>query len=337
MPAILPRVLLEHLLRGLEVVERHDPQQLGEHLGDAAGLRHHVRVLARAHVGGVGRHREHQRVVVAVVGALDLDDEVAAGVGAHQAGAFQGGLGARVAEAPQRQLEALGEVLADHVEVLRGLGEVGAQRRLLLDRLHDLRVRVAHHHGAVAQVEVDVLVLVDVPQVVALAAVDEDRVRRRVLPAGGDAAGDVAVRDLAIGDRGLPLGLELGLFALDQRVDPVEIELDGVLDSHACRLLGRRSRIRVGLNGRSMMPHGGVARQALGTADPGSVGGEPLVSWSTQHGGCSSARLERLVVVQEAAGSNPVTHPKTRRPGRWKARLVNCAGPLAQFGRATDS
>ena len=115
---------------------------------------------------------------MAVVGALDLHEHVAAGVRAHQPRGLERRLGARVAEPPQRQAEPLGEVLADHVELLRRLREVRAARGLALDRLDDLRVRVAHHHRAVAEVEVDVLVLVDVPDAVALAAVGVDRVRR---------------------------------------------------------------------------------------------------------------------------------------------------------------
>ena len=219
----------DHRANGIEVVERHDPNQVGEHLRDAEGLRHRRGVLARSHVGGVGRHRDHQRVVVTVVGALDLHDQVAARVRAHQACPLQRRFRAGVAEAPQRKVEPVGEVLADHVELLRGLGEVGAQRRLGLDRRDDLGVRVAHHHGAVAEVEVDVLVLVDVPQVVALAAIDVDRVGWGILPAGRDAPGDEPIRHGTIGDRSLPLGLEFRFLALDQGIDAVEVELDRVL------------------------------------------------------------------------------------------------------------
>jgi len=50
------------------------------------------------------------------------------------------------------------------------------------NRLHDLRVGVAHHHHAVAVVVVDVLVAVDVPDVRADPLVDVDRVRRPGLP-----------------------------------------------------------------------------------------------------------------------------------------------------------
>ena len=97
--------------------------------------------------------------------------------------------------------------------------------RLLLDRLDDLRVRVPDHHRAVAEVEVDVLVAVDVPEAVAPSVVDEDRVRRRVLPARGDATRDVAVGDRPVRDALRVLGLERRLFVRDQLVDLVEVEL----------------------------------------------------------------------------------------------------------------
>ncbi len=187
---------------------------------------HGDRMLARTHVGGVGRHREHQGIVVAVVGALDLHEHVAPGVRAHQASGLERRLGAGVAEAPQRKPEAIGQVLPDHVEVLRGLGEVRAALGLPLDRLDDLRVRVARHHRAIAQVEVDVLVLVDVPDAVAVSAVDVDRVRGRVLPTRGDAAGHEAIGDLTVGDRRRARGGERGFLTLDQVVDQVQIELD---------------------------------------------------------------------------------------------------------------
>jgi hypothetical protein len=224
MPAILPSCSA-NLPGRLEVVERHHPHEVGEGLRDAHRLVHRDRVLARTHVGGVGRHREHQGIVVAVVGALDLHEHVAPGVRAHQAPGLERRLGARVAEAPQRKPEAIGEVLPDHVEVLRGLGEVRATLGLSLDRLDDLRVGVARHHRAVAEVEVDVLVLVDVPDVVAAATVDVDRVRWRVLPTRGDPAGHVAIGDLAIGDRRRARWGERGFLTLDQAVDQVQIEL----------------------------------------------------------------------------------------------------------------
>ena len=212
-------------------------------------------VLARTDLGAFRRDAEHDRVVVAVIGALDLDDLVAPGVGPHQPDRLERRLGAGVGEAPQRQLEPIGQVLADHIQILRRLREVGAAGRLLLQRLDDLGVCVPDDHGAVAQMEVDVLVAVDVPEAVTPSAIGEDRVRRRVLPARRDATGDVTVRDRPVGDALRVFGFEGRLFVRDQFVDLAEIELG---DSHGgTRLLGP-IRVGVGLNGRSgLCPMGG--------------------------------------------------------------------------------
>ena len=85
--------------------------------------------------------------------------------------------------------------------------------------LDDLGMCVADDHGAVAEMEVDVLVAVDVPEAVAPSVIGEDRVRRRVLPARRDAAGDVAVGDRPVGDARRVLGFEGRLFVRDQFVD----------------------------------------------------------------------------------------------------------------------
>ena len=130
----------------------------------------------------------------------------------------------------------------DRVQVLRGLREVRATFDLPLDRLDDLRVRVAGDHGAVAQVEVEVLVAVDVPQPVAQAVVDVDRVRRRGLPARGDTPGDRASCDLAVCDRCAVLRLELRFLIRDQRVHPIEVDVDRLVDDHGFRLLAKNRR-----------------------------------------------------------------------------------------------
>jgi len=80
--------------------------------------------------------------------------------------------------------------------------------------------------------EVHVLVAVDVPQAVAQPVVDIDRVRRRCLPAGGDASGDRARRDLAVRDRGAVRGFELRFLLLDQCVHPIEVDVDRLVDDH---------------------------------------------------------------------------------------------------------
>src|SRR2546427_4524276 len=94
-----------------------------------------------------------------------------------------------------------------------------------------------NHHGAVAQMEIEVLVAVDVVDPVAASVIDEDRVGSRILPTGGDAAGDVPLGDRPVGDGCLVLRLEGCLLFGDQPVDPVEVELDRSIGSHAARLL----------------------------------------------------------------------------------------------------
>ena len=202
-----------------------------------------------------------------VVRALDLDQHVAAGVRAHQARRFERRLGAGVRETPERELESVGEVLPDHVEVLRRLCEMRAPACLALERLDDLRMRVPDDHRAVPEVEVEVLVAVDVVDAVALAAIDEDRVRRRVLPAGSHAAGDVAVGDRSVSDRRPVLRLERRFLLRDELIDPLEVELDrvswGAIGFSPPRETAAREQVRRSLNGRS-----GTAQMV--PQDPGS-------------------------------------------------------------------
>ena len=122
-------------------------------------------------------HADHHGVVVAVVGALDLQHQVAAGGGAREVDGVHRGLGAGVGEAPLRQAEAAHELLGDDDRALGGRGEVRAAPGALAHRGHDGRVGVAHAHHAEAVVEVDVLVAVDVPHVRALAVGEVDRPR----------------------------------------------------------------------------------------------------------------------------------------------------------------
>src|SRR5439155_20338463 len=61
---------------------------------------------------------------------------------------------------------------------------------LLLDRLHDDRVRVPRDHRRVAQGVVDVLVAVEIPHVRPLRIADVERIGRLELDRAADAAGD---------------------------------------------------------------------------------------------------------------------------------------------------
>ena len=73
-----------------------------------------------------GHDREHHRVVVAVVRALDLDDVVAAGRGARDADRAHRRFGARVREAHLLELEAPAQLLGEQHRVLGRRREVRA-------------------------------------------------------------------------------------------------------------------------------------------------------------------------------------------------------------------
>ena len=129
-----------------------------------------------------------------VVAALDLDDEVAAGQRASEVHRVHGGLGARVGEPPQRQLEAAGQLAGDPDRVLGGLGEVRAAPDLLADRGDDRRMCMSRNGSAVAAVHVDVLGAVDVVDLGARAVAHPDRLRLGDLPVGRGATGEVLAR-----------------------------------------------------------------------------------------------------------------------------------------------
>ncbi len=152
----------------------------------AAGMRGLVR---RADVARVGGDRDLDRVVVAVIAPLDLDDQVPAGDGAHQVDGVHGRLGARVGESPLRQAEPAAQFLGHDHRVLGRLGEVRAEPGLRADRLDHGRVRVPGQRGAVPAVQVDVLVAVDVVDLGAAAVAQPDRLRDGDLPAGRHPAG----------------------------------------------------------------------------------------------------------------------------------------------------
>src|SRR5690348_12221033 len=200
----LALVLVQQAGHAVQVVERGDQRQVGDGLRDAGGRGGAVRFFPRARVLFLGSHGDLYRVVVAVVAALDLDDQVPAGDRPHQVDGVHGGFGAGVGETPAREAEPEGELVGHRDRVRRGLGEVGAVLDLVRDGLHDRRVGVASQGGAVAAVQVDVFVAVDIGDLRAAAAAQPDRLRHGDLPAGGDAAGEVL-----LGLLGQALGLGL--------------------------------------------------------------------------------------------------------------------------------
>src|SRR5215470_16651781 len=126
---------------------------------------------------------------MAVVTALDLDDQVAPGDRSHQVDSVHRRLCAGVREPPLRQAEPAGQLLGDGQRVAGRLGEVRAAGDLVLDRGHDCRVCVPGHGRAVAAVHVDVFIAVDVIDLRACAVAEPDRLRARDLPVRGHTAG----------------------------------------------------------------------------------------------------------------------------------------------------
>src|SRR5262249_19740208 len=153
-------VLVQQAGHAVQVVERGDQRQVGDGPGDSGRGGGTGRLVPGPRVFLVRGHGDLHRVVVAVIAALDLDDQVPAGARAHQADGVHGGFRARVGEAPARQAEPPGQFGRDGDGVRCRLGEVGAFPGLTCYCSHDGGVRVAGQGGAVAAVQVDVLVAV---------------------------------------------------------------------------------------------------------------------------------------------------------------------------------
>jgi hypothetical protein len=163
--------------------------------------------------------------VVAVVGALDLEDQVAAGGAAGEVNGVHRRLGAGVGEAPLRQAEAIGQLGGDGDRALGRGGEVGAFVDPRLDCGADRGVGVADAHHPEAVVEVDVFIAVDVPDAAALAAGQVDGPRFVDLEGGGDAVGHHLQRPLVGPSGGAGAVAEGLLLGLAQRRDPLAVDL----------------------------------------------------------------------------------------------------------------
>ena len=95
---------------GADVVERHDDDQVHDRGGDAGVAAAPASAVRAGRPRRPRQHRDLHRVVVAVIAALDLDDQVASGERARQMHGVHGGFGAGVGEPPQRQVEAAGQL-----------------------------------------------------------------------------------------------------------------------------------------------------------------------------------------------------------------------------------
>ena len=112
-PGDLALELREDAGERVGVVERHRAGELGQRPRVAGAVGHRDRVVAIAERLERRVDGDHHRVVVAVIGALDLEDHVAAGDPAREVDGVHRRLGARVREPPLRQPEAVGELLGD--------------------------------------------------------------------------------------------------------------------------------------------------------------------------------------------------------------------------------
>ena len=230
--AALAREAFDPPLHRGGVVERHRDRQLGHGSGDARAVGQRGEVVAVADLVVGDPDRDHDGVVVAVVGAEDLHDRVAPGQPASDPDRVHGRLRAGVDETPAGEPEALLQLLGDDDRILSHRGEVRAERDALAHRRDDRRVGVALDHRAEAVVEVPVLVAVDVADPRALAVDEVDRPRVAQLVGGGDAAAERAARPAVHRRRAGGARVELGELALDQLVDTPALQLHGAANGH---------------------------------------------------------------------------------------------------------
>ena len=235
---------LDPALHRAGVVERDRDRQVHDGLRDAGAVRQRGEVLVVADLVVLDADRDHHAVVVAVVGAEDLHDRLAAGGAAGDPDRVHRRLGAGVREAPLRQPPAARELVADDDGVLGRRREVRAGAVALVDRRADRGVGVALDHRAEAVVEVPHLVAVDVPHARAGAALEVDRPRVPQLIGRGDAPREVDLRALVHLLRALRALVELRLLALDELRDALAGDLDRCVGGHGYPVpeVGRAAR-----------------------------------------------------------------------------------------------
>ena len=241
-PATWPSRLLKHRLERLGIVEGHDVGQLAERPRIAGAIRDRARFVALPNLVQPWVDRDHHRVVVAVVGPLDLEDQIATGGAPREMDRGHGRLGAGVDKAPLGKAEAVRELLGDHDRAVGGGGEVGAEVDPRLHRRAHCRVGVTDAHDAEAVVKVDVLVSVHVPDAGARAPLHVDGPGVVLLKRGGN-----AVRHHLHGTLVALLGgwralAQLCHLALGQRGDARAVDRGGAgrgrLDGHPLSLVG---------------------------------------------------------------------------------------------------
>ena len=185
---------LDPPLHRARVVERHRDRELDHLRRDPGAVGQRGVVLAVADPVVLDADRHHHRVVVAVVGAEDLHDRVAARVAARDPDRVHRRLRAGVDEPPPVEAPAPLQLLGDDHAVLGRGGEVRAERDPLADGPDDRRVRVALDHRAEAVVEVPHAVAVDVVDDRPLAGRQVDRPRIARLIARRHAAAERLTR-----------------------------------------------------------------------------------------------------------------------------------------------
>jgi hypothetical protein len=188
-PGHLARVGVEYPGHRPQVVEADHQGQVHHGRRDPGAAGHPGGLIGRSALVGLGGHRDLHGIVVAVVATFDLDEQVAPGHGPHEMDGVHGRLGPRVVEAPQGQTEPSSQFLGHFDGHLRGLGEMGAPAHLTLHGVDHGRMTMAGQTGAVATVEIDVLVAVDVEDLGPRPVAQPHGLGGGDLPARGDAAG----------------------------------------------------------------------------------------------------------------------------------------------------